>query len=253
MEKLWKPLRESGTLSDRVVGRIEELITADRLQPGQRLPSERELAHLLGVSRPVVREAVKRLEEQGQLEVRHGQGVFVRQTVSSGIRARLATLSVNLRELFAMREVLEGPAAAWAAEAATPEGLERLANLLEQQERARVEPVDFDRLRELDAAFHLAIVELAGNRFLLQTMGVLQEILASGMQTTLRLPGRVEASRRDHQTIFDAIANGDAEGARRAARAHVDAARGAAMARIEQDMAALDTPAPTDPTERTSS
>lgn len=242
MEKLWKPLRESGTLSDRVVSRIEGLITDERLQPGQRLPSERDLAQLLGVSRPVVREAVKRLEEQGQLEVRHGQGVFVRQTVSSGIRSRLATLSVNLRELFAMREVLEGPAAAWAAQAVAPEGLQQLADLLAQQEQARSEPIDFDRLRDLDAAFHLAIVGLAGNRFLLQTMGVLQEMLASGMQTTLRLPGRVEASRRDHQAIFDAIAANDPVAARRAACAHVDAARAAAMDRIEHDLAVLGTP-----------
>lgn len=239
MDKLWKPLRESGTLSDRIVARIEALVADDRLQPGQRLPSERDLAQLLGVSRPVVREAVKRLEEQGQLEVRHGQGVFVRQTISSGIRARLATLTVNLRELFAMREVLEGPAAAWAAETVTPESLQRLAGLLDQQEQARRQPIDFDRLRELDAAFHLAIVELAGNRFLLQTMGVLQEILASGMQTTLRLPGRVEASRRDHQAIYDAIAAGDPEAARVAACAHVNAARAAAMARIEHDFAEL--------------
>lgn len=243
---LWKPLGRMGTLTDRIADQIEVLIAGDRIGPGERLPSERDLAQMLGVSRPALREAVKRLEAQGRLAVRHGQGVFVVQTVSSGIRSRLSSLGVTLRELFAMREVLDEPAAAWAASAATPTGLSRLAVLLERQEAARAAPVDFDRLSALDAAFHLAIVELAGNRFLLQTVGVLQEMLASSMETTLRIPGRLELSRRDHQDIFDAIAARDPRAARRAAHRHVDDARAAALLRIERDLAALNSSQATD-------
>jgi GntR family transcriptional repressor for pyruvate dehydrogenase complex len=92
--------------------------------------------------------------------------------------------------------------------------------------------VDFDRLQQLDAQFHLRIVEAAGNRFLSQTLDVLQGILSTGMRTTLTIPGRLESSRRDHQRILDAVLAGDAAGARRAAKAHVAAARRAALSRL---------------------
>ena len=119
MGTLWSPIKESGSLTDKIVARIDELIASEDLQEGQRLPSERDMARLLGVSRPALREAVRVLEARGRVAVRHGQGVFVGAGDIGTIKTRLANMEVSLAELFAMRQVLEVPAAEWAASVAT--------------------------------------------------------------------------------------------------------------------------------------
>jgi GntR family transcriptional repressor for pyruvate dehydrogenase complex len=237
MGSLWSPIKESGSLTDRIVARLDELIRSEDLQEGQRLPSEREMARLLGVSRPALREAVRVLEARGRVVVRHGQGVFVGAGDQAAIRSRLASMEVSLAELFAMRQVLEVPAAQWAAGVATPRDIESLGHHLEAEEKARVEPIDFAVLRQLDTAFHLRIVEMAKNRFLLQTQGVLQEMINSGMETTLTIPGRVDQARKDHRKLFEAIRDRDASAARAAAEAHIEGARDAALARIHREQA----------------
>jgi len=241
MDPLWRPIKEAGSLTDRIATRLEELIAAEQLEPGERLPAEREMARLLGVSRPALREAVKTLEAHGLVVVKHGQGVFVGHGEQDVVRARLAHLEVSLEELFAMRQVLEVPAAAWAATNATPEGLESLRDAFEAEGHARRGPIDFDALGRLDTAFHLRIVEMAKNRFLLQTLGILQDMLTAGMDTTLAIPGRVEQSRRDHRSIFEAIWSRDPDAASAAAATHILGAREAALTRVRRHVEELGT------------
>lgn len=242
MGTLWSPIKESGSLTDKIVARLDELISAEDLHEGQRLPSERDMARLLGVSRPALREAVRVLEARGRVAVKHGQGVFVGAGDRSAMRSRLASMEVSLAELFAMRQVLEVPAAEWAAGVATAREVEALAHQLEAEERARVEPIDFAVLRQLDTAFHMRIVEMAKNRFLLQTQGVLQEMITSGMETTLTIPGRVQQARKDHRMLFEAIRDRNPEAARAAAQAHITGARDAALQRIQWERQAAAQP-----------
>lgn len=232
----WDPIKQPGSLTDRIVDRIGQLIDAEGLSAGERLPAEREMARMLGVSRPAVREAVKVLEERGRLVVRHGQGVYVARDAIDEVRQRLLTLEVNLNELFDMRLVLEEPAAAWAARRATADDVAELAQRLAAEEVARKPPIDFDRLRRLDTAFHMQIVRMAKNRFLQQTLGVLQEMIGSGMETTLVIPGRVDVARSDHRRIFAAIAGHDAEEAVAAIHDHIAGARDAALARVRSEV-----------------
>lgn len=232
MEEIWEPIKEIGSLTDRIVARIEKLIDNDRLESGERLPAERDLAKMLGVSRPALREAVKTLEARGRLTVRHGQGVFIAASSDELVRARLANFEVSMMELYAMRNVLEVPAAQWAAASASDDDIEKLRNALKAEEEARKPPIDFEKLGILDSGFHLLIVEMAKNRFLLQTLGVLQEMMAAGMETTLSVPGRLERSRQDHRDIFDAICNHDVEAAGAACAKHIAAAKDAAISRI---------------------
>lgn len=234
---MWESIAPVGTVSDRVAKQILSLIATEALKPGDRLPAERDLAGLLGVSRPSVREAVKTLEAQGRLHVRHGQGVFVAFPQSQQeLRAALAQQEVTLGELFAMREVLEVPAAGWAARAAERARIAAASQALEDLNNAiKTAPGDFALLQKLDAAFHMRIVEAAGNRFLRQTLGVLQEMLAAGMETTLLVPGRLEKSRREHDRILQAVVGGDPTGARSAARQHIRAAHSAARYRIRTE------------------
>jgi GntR family transcriptional repressor for pyruvate dehydrogenase complex len=230
----WQPIGQ-GTIGSRIRLEIIRVIRQRRLRPGDRLPAERELASILQVSRPSVREAVRALQSEGRLVVRHGQGVFVAEPATRrALQASLAKVDHDIAELYAMREVLEVPAARWAAERRDAEGLQLVREAMDRLEAALEQrPVDHDKLRRLDAAFHLSIVHASGNRFLEQTQGVLSDILNQGMVTTLRLPGRVEKSRQQHRRILEALLAGDIEAAARAARAHVRATQAAARRHIE--------------------
>jgi GntR family transcriptional repressor for pyruvate dehydrogenase complex len=218
---------------ETVAERIERLIEERGLGRGDRLPPERRLAELLGVSRPSLREAIRALETMGRLRVRHGTGVWVQPP--DAMRRLQASREVGLAELFAMREVLEIPAAGWAAEGAARDApsVARLAAILESMEAA----TEIDDLRRHDIDFHLALAEMAGNRFLIRTMGVLHEMLRQGMDTTLTIPGRLERSRVDHRRILQAVRAGDAAGARAAMRRHIRGAQRAAAKRLAAEAA----------------
>lgn len=229
---MWVPLRQ-GSVSELIARRILEVISADKLKPGDQLPPERELAALLGTSRPSLREALQSLKARGYLEIRHGSGVFVADPATTRtLRQALSADHLTRTELFDMREVLELPAAEWAARAADPHKLAAVQAAYDSLQAASTPPVtDWRQLQHLDALFHLRIVEAAGNRFLTRTLAVLQEIQAQGTDTTLRAPGRLEKFRREHQRILDALLAGDPAAARRAAKAHIRGARSADLSR----------------------
>ncbi|MGH3096172.1 MAG: FadR/GntR family transcriptional regulator [Streptosporangiales bacterium] len=234
---MWQSVNQQGSISARIVAQVEQLITDEALKPGDRLPAERRMAKLLGTSRPPLREAVKVLQAQGRLVVKHGQGVFVAQPRSEqALRQALGNAEISINELFAMREVLEVPAAGWAAEQVRPADLTELARILDELDASfDSDPNDFARLAKLDAGFHLKIAGVANNRFLQQTSHVLYDVLMSGMRTTLLIPGRREKSRVQHERILAALEERDAVGARRAVRTHIRSAHQAALRRIAKE------------------
>lgn len=229
----WQALGQ-GRLNGRIRQEILRVVAEQRLAPGDRLPSERELAAALQVSRPSVREAVRSLEAEGRLVVRHGQGVFVAEPDSRRrMRESMVELDHNLSELFSMRELLEVPAARWAAERQDRQALAAVGDAYSRLEAALTDdPVDYDRLQKLDAAFHLEIVRASGNRLLVQTQAVMHELMAQGMRTTLEVEGRLQQSSEDHGRILAALLAGDADAAAQAAQEHVQGARRAAEQRL---------------------
>ena len=239
----WKPLGQ-GTLNSRIRSEILRVMEASALAPGDRLPSERELAATLKVSRPSVREAVRSLQAEGRLVVKHGQGVFVAEaSAQRAFRESMAQLDASLTELFAMREVLEVPAARWAAQRQDALGLAAVQQAFRDLDEAvHQKPRDFQKLQHLDAAFHLRIVQATGNRLLEQTQGVLNDLLMTGLQTTLEIEGRLEQSRHEHYAILTAVLDGDATAAARAAQTHVRNVRKAANRRIAEASALYDPP-----------
>ena len=92
------------------------------------------------------------------------------------------------------------------------------------------EPIDYVQLQSLDAKFHLTIVGIAGNRFINQTLNVLQDVMKMSMETTLRLPGRSDISRNEHSEILTAIENGNGELASKLTLQHITGARTTALA-----------------------
>lgn len=236
-EQAWVPIRQ-GSVSDLIARSIVDMIASESLRPGDRLPPERDLAALLGVGRPSLREALRSLKSQGRVDIRHGAGVFVADPETTrALRTALYAEAIDLEELFNMREVLELPAAAWAARNGDVTKVKKVVEAYETAAAASLEPdLDWNHLGALDAAFHLRIVEAADNQFLARTQGILQEILSRGMETTLRIPGRLEKSRADHRRIMDAILAGNPTAARRAAQVHIRAARKAALGRMRQEV-----------------
>ena len=204
-------------------------IESQGLQGGDRLEPERELAKILGISRPSLREAIQILQVQGRLRVRHGIGIFILdQANGEKLRESLKAAQHRIEELFQMREILEAPAVEWAAERRSEEQLAemKLAAKALNQAIAR-KPVDFENLRRLDMEFHLTIVRSAQNQFLNQTLGTLQEIMFHSMDNTLKLPGRVDSSEHEHGMILEAIEKRDSITARLMIIQHIHNARDA--------------------------
>lgn len=245
---VWRSVGER-SVTARVRGEILRVMQERRLRPGDRLPAERELAALLQVSRPSVRESVRSLEAEGRLEVRHGAGVFVAEPSDQRrLRAGIEP-TTKITHLYDMREVLEVPAARWAAERLAPDAREQnpeaqaaLARVREALEALDAyvqewgENADLRELQTRDLEFHARITEAAGNELLIQTQAVIYDIVLEGMRSTLLMPGRLEGAHHEHAAILDAIERGAAEAASTAARNHVRGARAAALDRLAQQL-----------------
>jgi GntR family transcriptional repressor for pyruvate dehydrogenase complex len=233
----WRWMGSHEPLFLRVGGQIERFVEGNGLAAGDRLPGERELCELLGVSRASVREALRSLETRGLVRVRHGKGVFVAAPgeSESAMQQFSKLREVGLQELFAMREVLEIPAAGWAASEASEEQQASLIATFEQLEKAVREHGPPAELRVMDARLHLQIAEFANNRFLAMTQTVLQEMLARSMDTTLSVTGRPARSVREHAEIVHALVARDPARARAAARRHIHNTRAAALRRVAQE------------------
>lgn len=219
----------------KIAQQLLDIIEIQKLEPGHKLPPERQLADMLEVSRPSLREALHILQAQGRVQIKHGQGTFVQEPlIAQELRASVMSKTHGLNELFNAREVLEVPASKWAAEKATKENIRLLRATLNQIDIVTAsEPIDYEQLQTLDAKFHLTIVEIAGNRFINQTLNVLQDVMKMSMETTLRLPGRMKISRNEHSAILAAIESRDGDLALKLTLQHITGARAVALANAQ--------------------
>ena len=217
---------------------MRELIVTHQLLPGERLPAERDLARMLGVSRVPVREAMRTLAAQGLVEIRRGRGMFV---ASSSVEATVDELTKELlkqrdllSELFAVRRLLEPASAQWAAARATEEDVATLVRLTDDMEAAgKEDPPNFERIGERDTQLHVQIAEVAENRVLVRIMQAIQDLHREQLETSLRYRDRVHETLHDHHRLVNAIAAGDPVEAREAMFDHLRNSERATMARIE--------------------
>jgi GntR family transcriptional regulator, transcriptional repressor for pyruvate dehydrogenase complex len=225
-------------LYQRIANHVRDLIVTHQLLPGERLPAERELARMLGVSRVPVREAMRTLAAQGLVEIRRGRGMFV---ASSSVEATVDELTKELlkqrdllSELFAVRRLLEPASAQWAAARATEEDVAKLSRITDDMESAgRQEPPDYETIGERDTQLHVQIAEAADNRVLVRIMQAIQDLHREQLETSLRYRDRVHETLQDHRRLVSAIAAGDPVEAREAMRDHLSNSERATMARIE--------------------
>lgn len=219
-------------LSKAVVTQIEELILNGILRPAERLPSERDLAERLNVSRPSVREAIADLEENGLLLRRAGSGVFVADVLGSAFSEALISLfsrhETAVFDYIDFRSDLEGLAAERAARYGTETDLKIIAEIADKMEAAHLAG-DHTLEALLDVDFHTSIMEASHNVVLLHMMRSMYELLMRGVFYNRRQIYQVESTRNplfdQHKAINTAIQDRDPEAARVAVEAHMDYVR----------------------------
>lgn len=212
-------------LSDRLAALLAAQLDRGGLKPGEKLPSEQQLAEAHGVSRTVVREAVHQLKSRGLLVSRQGSGVYVAASEANKPLAfdpRVLESVEAVVHVVEVRRVLEGEIAALAAERATRTQIAGLKRALAEIDRAEAE--GRDGVAE-DLAFHRAIGEATGNPQFSRLLGFLEQYLREGMRITRGNEARrrdfMQQVRDEHRAIVDAIAAHDPTAARKRATQHI--------------------------------
>src|SRR5499425_2338970 len=215
---------KSTRIYEEIVRQVKAMIAEGRLKGGDRLPPERDLAEKFVVSRTSVREALRALESLGLVEIRPGEGTFVRQVSIEALVEPLALLMVSQREgigeLFEARRLLEPSLAALAATRATSEEIQEMERILEEQ--AREVAAGRTGLAQ-DAQFHAAIGAAAHNRAITRITHAIMDLLTQSREESLNTPGRPTRSHEDHRRVLAAISRRDGEGARKAMLDHIEA------------------------------
>lgn len=213
--------------SDDVAHQIEELVIEGVLRAGERLPGERELAENTGVSRPVVREAIKLLDERGLLYKKQGGGTYISSIIgdvfSQPITEVLARHKKATVDYLEYRREVESIAAGLAAERATLHDKIMLGELIARMKEAH-EKVDFDEEARLDIEFHSLIGEMTHNLILLHTLRACYNLLKEGIfrnrEKLYEVDGR-QIMYDQHVAISDAILKGDKEAAIKHSHSHM--------------------------------
>ena len=207
------------SLVEEVCARIASEIRDEGSNSGW-LPPERDLAQKLGVSRPVVREATKRLEQQGLLEVKHGVGTKVVDKLHKPLNGSLELLipddKERLRQLVQVRFVLEPENARLAAENATTEQIERMRAALTELKEAK----DFEAAVAADMRFHREVAAGSGNQIATLLLHSLSELIQSSLSRGYSRTS-TENAVRQHAMVLGAIERRDATAAVQAMREHL--------------------------------
>jgi GntR family transcriptional repressor for pyruvate dehydrogenase complex len=213
-----------GSVSDAVADKILADISSGVYSPGDRLPTEPELAKQLGVGRTSVREGVGRLRLLGAVEVRRGLGTFVTEQDRSDARMKFIRWTAEHRyeivDIFEVRMSLETTAASLAASRATRAELDHLSQLAEAHGAAS-EADDLDLLVRTDQAFHEALLECSHNEALQRVYSIIVPELVPYRSTSLALAGASIRSAHDHRSIVAAIVRREPAQAQAATLAHL--------------------------------
>lgn len=220
----FSPIRTE-RIYQKIVDQIRQMLNSGQLNPGDRLPSEREIAEQLQVSRPAVREAFSALEMIGLIEIRPGEGTFVKSGDVITPFALLLSMegdTTQAREMLEVRLPLEAQAAYLAANRATPEDLVTIEQCLARMERDLQED---DLGERADWEFHMAVALASHNSLLARAMHYLQDALKNSIETArhrlFRIEGMPAQLLEEHRQVFEAIRAGDVQRARDAMIHHI--------------------------------
>lgn len=215
---------KNGTTAEEVVVRLRDMIHNGEISAGDRLPPERDLAKLLGVSRPTLRAGIRSLSTVGILQSRQGAGTFVSDTKdsptldSSPLRMLSALHGFTSDEMFEARLALEMSIAALAAERATSEQMTLMAEEITGMYASLTDP---EQYLLHDMQFHQTIAAASGNRILTALMNMVATILYDSRSKTVKRAKDLKQSAEQHHNIYRAMRERDSEAARKAMYDHL--------------------------------
>ncbi|TDD52442.1 FadR/GntR family transcriptional regulator [Saccharopolyspora elongata] len=226
----WRPVARTRTY-ELVIDRIEEQIVSGQLHVGDRLPPERELAQMLGVSRAAVREAFRALEAQGVLRMAVGTGpdsgttvaALPSQALTRLLRLHVALANFPVADVVQARIMLERESARNAAQRATVPELKELRELLDEMDDP---DCDRERFNDLDTEFHVGIAEAGGNRLVADMTIAIRESMRRPLLAAFDELGDkwypiADRLRHDHRLIHQALESGDAAAAEDHVERHI--------------------------------
>jgi len=221
-------------LATQVARRLVEYILSGQVEPGDRMPSERRLAEAFGVGRSAMREALKALTLIGLIEVRQGDGTYLRKA-DSALLPEVIEWGMLLGEkrtmdLVEVRQHIEVIIATLAAKRRSDADIAELARLLERMERS----AGYDEFVDADVAFHQRLADAAGNLVLKDVHSSVRALLRAWIGRVIASTGGTESSYREHVPIFDAVRRSDPAAAASAMEAHM----ASAAQRLERALAA---------------
>lgn len=234
--------------ANEIIFQVEELILDGVLRSGDRLPSERDLAAQLNVSRPILREAIKELEARGLLISKHGGGTFIADIVGEIFSEPLSALITRharaIRDYLEYRRHIEGLTAELAAQRASETDKAILTDIINKMRRAHDNGLFEDELK-LDVEFHNAIGEAAHNIVLMHSLRSCYRLLTDDIFYNRHLIFSLDNAHADvmkqHEGIYKAIINQDAALARHQSEMHIDfiaAATNTAQQQLQRDQIA---------------
>ncbi|MFJ4842650.1 FadR/GntR family transcriptional regulator [Streptomyces sp. NPDC088746] len=214
-----RPVR-AGNGFEEALEQILQVVRLGLVPGGGRLPAERELAGLLGISRVTLREVLKVLQDQGLIEARRGRygGTFVlpRAGPADGDELRRRVADVDLEDVLLFREVLEsGAAGLCAARGLDDEGADRLRTAL-----AATHEAPLPDYRRIDTLFHLTLAELSGSPSLAARYAAVRASVNDLLDCIPLLVRNLEHSQHQHTALVAAVLDGDEAGARAVMREH---------------------------------
>ncbi len=213
------------TLAEQVTEQLEDFIVSQHLQAGDRLPSERELAKQFGVSRTVVREAVRALQARSMVEVSSGSGTVVRDVSTQSVSKSFSMLlrqgrpHVDYGLVSEVRRLLEVEMSGLAAARRTADDLEKLQEIVHTMDEMQRDRESFARI---DVEFHVAVAAATHNNLFVVMLESLADIMLEVRLTGYETPGAATHAIDYHTRIYEAVRDQDVEAARRVMSEHLD-------------------------------
>jgi GntR family transcriptional repressor for pyruvate dehydrogenase complex len=225
MDNSYSPVKRQEKLSSQVAEQIQQLILSRQINPGDRLPTERELGETFKVSRTVIREAIRVLEARGLVVSQTGSGTYAQaiqgEDVANSLGMYITTQGqfFTLDSLMEVRRVLEIQVVKLAAERAEPQDIEKLESILDNMCKVKK---DVDAFSKWDLEFHMVIARASGNPLFEILIEPLTEALFELIWTGTSAPGAAEEACDFHREILNALEAKDADKAVEAMRLHLD-------------------------------
>ena len=217
-----RSVKRGKKLFEIVIEEIKVLIESDNLQPGDKLPTEKEVIDILNVSRTSLREALTVLQNSGHLEIIQGKGIFLVKRMDTLEREAIVEDDEKLLDyLHEARVMIESQLAMLAAKRATNEDKGRMAEALARMENERNHAQLKDRI-QADYDFHYSMADGAKNPILKDMLKQIDEKLYTGRRVTLSFPKGREKAVKAHRLIYEAICRQDADRAREEMRKHIE-------------------------------